>query len=148
MKFRRERRLGEVLAALLIEEIEEDPALYRFLTERRPSVVPVPLGRRRLRERGFNQAGVLGRRIAARWRLDFARMLVRVQETPPQSLLSYQERRRGLKGAFRIKKTFGEAPRAALLVDDVVTTGATIKACTLTLRRAGVREVWALTAAH
>jgi ComF family protein len=107
-------------------------------------VVPVPLGRGRRRQRGYNQAEALARKIAAatgRGRLEGLR---RVRETDAQVGRSGDERRLALAGAFA---WHGAAPQEILLVDDVVTTGATLVECARAARAAGVNRVHTLAAA-
>ena len=116
--------------------------------------VPVPLHPRRQRARGFNQAAEL----AARLGLPVVGALRRTRATAPQTALPAAERRRNVRGAFAPARRFGifgiRPGRAAVegacvvLVDDVTTTGATLDACARVLRRAGAREVRALTLAR
>lgn len=108
-------------------------------------VVPVPLHERRLAERGFNQAGLLATELAAlaESRVDHD-ALVRRRETAPQAGLGRRARLRNVLGAFAVpsgRRAALEGERV-LLVDDVVTTAATVRACASVLRRAGAREVW------
>ena len=108
-------------------------------------VVPVPLHPSRRRERGFNQA----RDLAGHLGLPIVEALARVRRTVPQAQLSAAGRRQNVHDAFettrRVRLLIGAA---VVLVDDVSTTGATLEACALTLKRAGVAEVRALTAAR
>lgn len=113
------------------------------------AVVPVPLHAQRLRERGYNQAAEIARAIAARARLPlFERALLRVRATQPQSTLDLEQRRENVSGAFcagpQIDAIRG---RRVLLVDDVVTTGATARACAATLDAAGARAIYLAAAA-
>jgi len=104
-------------------------------------VVPVPLSTARLRRRGHNQADEIARVLAARTGLSRdPRALVRRRGGPPQSGLSRPARRRGPRGAFVARRDRVEG-RCVLLVDDVVTTGATAGACARALRRAGALRV-------
>lgn len=104
-------------------------------------VVPVPLSARRRRERGFDQADELARVVAARNGLERdARALARARHTAPQSGLSRARRGRNPRGAFRARRE-RVAGRCVLLVDDVVTTGATASSCARALRRAGALHV-------
>lgn len=110
-------------------------------------VVPVPLHARRLRRRGFNPAGLLARRLARRLGLAFDPVaLARTRDTPSQTGLDARDRRRNVAGAFRVARS-GGAPERVLLVDDVVTTGATLAAAAHALRRAGASSVVGVTAA-
>lgn len=108
-------------------------------------VVPVPLHGRRRRERGFNQAADL----AAHLGLPVVHALTRVRSTPSQTTLHADERRTNMHGAFQATahaRTLRGC--AVVLVDDVHTTGATLDACAVVLREAGVEVVFALTAAR
>jgi len=104
-------------------------------------VVPVPLARGRLAARGFDQAGELARAMGGR----VVHALARVRETPPQEG-GPAERAANVRGAFQLRAAV--AGRRVLLVDDVMTTGATAGACARVLRRGGAREVHVLTVAR
>jgi ComF family protein len=109
-------------------------------------IVPVPLHPRRLRWRGFNQAILLAQSFPD---LPLGReILVRQRPTLPQVKLSPQERQTNVKGAFVVPDVAAIKDKAVLLVDDVYTTGATVKECALALRRAGAGTVEVLTVAR
>jgi ComF family protein len=109
-------------------------------------IVPVPLHTRRLRQRGFNQAGLLaralGRRLEMPVRFD---LLTRRSWTRPQTRLSRAERLENVKGAFLAPKPEEIEGKIVLLIDDVFTTGTTISECAGELKDAGALEVHALT---
>ncbi len=110
-------------------------------------IVPVPLSIKGLRERGFNQslliARIVSKKISAPLLMD---ILLKKKETPPQIGLSAKERLSNLKNAFEVK---GDVDGLRLLlVDDVMTTGATVKECSKVLMKAGAREVIVLTLAR
>lgn len=109
-------------------------------------VVAVPLHPRRLRARGFNPAALLARRVAraAGARVD-PRALARVRDTPSQTGLDRGARRRNVAGAFQCRR---DVPACVWLVDDVVTTGATLSECARVLRGHGARRVVGLCAAR
>ncbi|MFM7719143.1 MAG: ComF family protein, partial [Actinomycetota bacterium] len=110
-----------------------------------PAIVHVPLGPRRRRERGFDQALLLAREVARALGARPERLLARVRETAPQARRGAAERRAAMRGAFAAT---GTVPSAVVLVDDVLTTGATAAACAEALRAAGAREVALLVAAR
>jgi ComF family protein len=102
--------------------------------------VPVPLHPNRLRQRGYNQALEVARPIAQQLNVSIdTGLLQRIRKTPPQQGLSAIERRSNLRNAFDLTTT--PSVRRILLVDDVMTTGETVRECCRTLRAGGVREV-------
>ena len=119
-------------------------AVLRFpadVERERAALVPVPLARSRLRERGYNQSEELARVLAHSWGIPMRTdLLVRGRATETQTRLTPGERRRNVSGAFR-----ASAERASLrglhlvLVDDVVTTAATLNACAAALHDGGAR---------
>ncbi|MGH0031530.1 MAG: phosphoribosyltransferase family protein [Myxococcota bacterium] len=120
--------------------------LARAPAEPPDQVVPVPLHRRRLRARGFNPALAVARHLArARGVPLRPRALARCRDTPSQTGLSRSGRRRNVRGAFRAP---APVPARVWLVDDVVTTGATLAEAARVLRRAGAKQVVALCAAR
>lgn len=109
-------------------------------------LVPVPLHRNRLKERGFNQSGLLARELARKmgWRVSFD-VLARRIRTQPQTRLNRGERLKNVRGAFEVTRPSEVRDRRILLIDDVFTTGETLSECARTLKDAGAREVYALT---
>jgi ComF family protein len=126
--------LDRPLAELLATVLESGGALRPDL------LIPVPLHYSRLRERTYNQALLLARVLGRRWRLQvLPRLLVRNRPTPQQQGLKAEVRRQNLKGAFALnRKLNGER---VLLIDDVVTTGATVRECSRVLLEGGAGEV-------
>lgn len=116
--------------------------------ERCDLVLPMPLSRERLRDRGFNQALELARRLAPD-KTD-ARLLLRTRETPAQSDLGRAERLRNLQGAFALEPMRADDVhgRRVVLVDDVMTTGASLFAAAQALRTAGARHITAIVLAR
>jgi competence protein ComFC len=111
-------------------------------------VVPVPLGRQRMKERGYNQAGLLAMPVSCLLNWQYTqRAVLRVRETRSQVGLSWIERKENISGAFRAdpSRVFG---KVVLLMDDITTTGETITACSDALRKAGAKTVYALTLAR
>jgi ComF family protein len=127
--------------ALVLEAAERAPLAASL-------VVPVPLHPSRLRQRGFNPAALLARALARAHGVPVApRALERVRDTPSQTGLDRRARARNVAGAFRVRPG-ARIPARVWLVDDVVTTGATLRAAARALRRAGARRIVALCAAR
>jgi len=136
------RMLAEAIAALQ-PEFHADSVI----------LVPVPLYRTRLRQRGFNQAELIARAAiklnAAPGRLSLgAGVLERKRETTSQTGLTSHQRRENLRGAFGVAQPGAVKGREVLVVDDVYTTGATVSECARVLRRAGASKVWVATVAR
>ena len=115
-------------------------------------VVPVPLFKRKLRERGFNQAEEIARafvrqRPGARIQLETS-SLVRIRQTESQTGLTRHQRRANVRGAFAVVKPERIAGRTVLVLDDVMTTGTTASECARVLLRAGARQVFVATVAR
>jgi len=143
-----EREFLRILAVGMKEKLKDRQGKEwkRFL-KKRPVVVGVPLHWRRENWRGFNQAEMVGRWVGEGLGLERARWLERKRATRPQVGLKGVSRGENVRWAFRVKR-LGELPRRVLLVDDVWTTGATMRAGSQALKRAGVREVWGLSLAR
>jgi ComF family protein len=110
------------------------------------AVVPVPLHPARRRERRFNQSEDIGRRVAAAAGAEFRpRGLARLKHTRPQVELDGEARRANVRGAFAVREDF--SGRTVIVVDDVITTGATVAECAGVLRAAGATAVVAVAAA-
>ena len=157
LKFRRRERLGKKLGALmalswdsLVEDRDASPMV----------LVPVPLHHSRQRERGFNQAELLAHglsRTLAR-RLDKTRRraipraeircLLRTRATVSQTGLTVPQRRENVRGVFAVSRPERIRDREVIVVDDVMTTGATLSACAGALKKAGAQRVMGLTLAR
>lgn len=138
-KFHSDLATGRLLGELLADFLAAAPGT-------KPDVLmPVPLHGARLRERGFNQALELARPVSRRLRLRLdSRACVRRKNTAVQSKLDAKERRRNLRDAFEVCRPVTDAHIAVL--DDVITTGATVAALSQVLREAGAARVtvWSL----
>jgi ComF family protein len=130
LKFNGIKRLAKPLGALLPELVKDE-----F-----DAVVPVPLHIKRLREREFNQSALLGHYLSKACNKPLLHdTLIKNHETSLQTAVSGKERRRNLRVAFSVKKNI--SGMRLLLVDDVITTGATVRECASTLSRAGAEEI-------
>ena len=105
-------------------------------------LVPVPLHRRRLWWRGFNQSGLVAKQLGARWHLPVDQYLLqRVRSTPPLKGMNETQRRNAVRGAFVAVAGRRIEGRTVILIDDVLTTGSTAAACAKALRKAGAGRV-------
>ncbi len=112
-------------------------------------IIPVPLHPKRLRWRGFNQSLLLARQVSRLYEVPVDPfVLCRERETPPQTQLAEDERRKNVRGAFATYPGKLLKGRRVLLVDDVYTSGATANECSRVLVRGGAREVYVLTLAR
>ena len=111
-------------------------------------IVPVPLHKKRLRERGFNQSELIAGLVGNRYQIPvLSSLLNKTVYTSPQVTLTRVERLRNIRGAFKALVPRGGCG-TILLIDDVYTTGATVNECAKVLKMAGVKEVYVLTLAH
>lgn len=112
-------------------------------------IIPVPLHRRRLRERGFNQSALLSRHVAKRLKIPVAiTSLIKHRDTHPQVDLDARDRRKNIKGAFTVENREMIYKKDIMLIDDVLTTGATVRECSKVLRKAGAGDIYVIALAH
>ena len=130
-------------------DVLEGAVKAHFPTAQIDVVIPVPLHPVRQRERTFNQAAMLAEALAERMdrRCD-TQSLIRTRETSTQTKLHAAQRHTNISGAFQVKRPEWVAQRRILLVDDVMTTGATLDECARVLKQANARAVWAVTIAR
>ena len=123
------------------------PLLAEICDSLRPfdALVPVPLHRSRLRQRGFNQSLLLAREAAKSLHVPVEEVLVRIQRTDPQVHLSAAERRRNLMETMAVRPGSRIEGRTFVLIDDVVTTGSTLNACAAALKNGAALSIKAAT---
>jgi ComF family protein len=143
LKFRGRRNLVNLLSPLLTAAFFESWNREEF-----DFIVPVPLHRKRRHERGYNQSELLARSLARRIAVPFRRSLIRVRPTLPQVGLTDSERKENVRHAFRCARPQQIANRRVLLVDDVMTTGATVTSASRALLDGGALRVSVLTVAR
>ena len=147
LKFSGLSQVAQAFAPSMVEALARAPPAGRATGQDEPFVLTwVPLGARRRRERGYDQAEILALAVRALTEWPMRPLLRRPVETTPQARRGGPERRRALRGAFAAVGRV-EAARV-VLVDDVLTSGATAAECATVLRRAGAAEVGVLTAAR
>lgn len=151
LKYRFASNLIDELMALSFTKTstqkERFVVLEKFIFDQKPTVLPIPLFWQRLNYRGFNQADLIAQKIARHYALPISnKFLVRKQPTDTQTTLSFQNRKINIKGVFSVE--ISPPPASLLLIDDVWTTGATMKEACQTLKRAGVNNIWGITVAR
>jgi len=134
LKYGRKTALAATMARFMAVHLDDYPE--------DSVMMPVPLHRRRLWGRGFNQAVLIARALAERKGLNVeCCALIRTRSTPPLKAMNMAQRRRVVSGAFAIASGKDVAGRTIILVDDVLTTGSTASACARVLKRAGAERV-------
>ena len=142
LKYHHNRLLAPILAEYLATYIETHPIPIDAL-------VPVPLHPERLAERGYNQSELLAAGVSERLAIPLQNnWLQRTRHTQPQARLDREQRLQNVAGAFSVNETVHLHSETILLIDDVATTGATLRACAYALRAAGAGDIWALTVAR
>lgn len=143
------KSIGPELAEFQIETIKK--SLFYDHIRNAPQnflLIPVPLHKKRLAWRGFNQSEILAKKISEELDLDIFCDLKRIKHTPPQiDMTDKDQRQANIKNAFVCDKSRKIKGKIAILVDDMITTGATLEECAKILKKNGAKEVWALTLA-
>ncbi len=143
--------MAEPLADILIKKIKSESGWEHLMADKKITLVPIPLHPRRLRWRGFNQAELLAEKISQQLGWEKEKFLLqRRRYTEPQAKLKKETRQENLAGAFAItqKKEAINRERLIILVDDVLTTGATMNECARVLKQNGIKTVWGLALAR
>ena len=142
-KYESRRHLAAPVGDWLVDAYLRDPEIQGA-----HAIVPVPLHPSRLRERGFNQAEELAKRLSEKSGVPVRQLLIRRRQTRAQADLDKEERLKNVEDAFFAQRGAKMKGKTVLLVDDVATTGATLEACALALKRIGIRTVNALVVAR
>jgi len=141
LKYRRNLGIGEAIAAQMADFV-------RSLHWPVDMLIPVPLGKKRLKERGYNQVGLVARPLAYHLGLRYEpEALVKARDTRSQVGLSLSQRSENVQDAYQANSQVVKK-KSVLIIDDVATTGSTISACATALLSAGAQEVYVLTIAR
>lgn len=137
IKYHNKREYIQALAKLLVSRYGDE------ISKIDPDVLmPIPVHKKRLRQRGYNQSALFTKEVAKELNIDYVEdVLVRNKNTKAQKELSPEQRLANLSAAFACAKEAGKYGKV-MLVDDIYTTGSTIEACTRLLKEAGVKEVY------
>ena len=152
LKYRLVTDLKEEFWRLILTELKRQEnflSLNKFTTQYKPIIIPVPLYWYKYNYRGFNQATLFAKDFAQYYHLPFSEeILLRNKSTTSQTKLKMEDRKVNVQNAFSINLKLKNLPENILLVDDVWTTGATLKTAGNLLKRSGVKRVWGLTIAR
>ena len=143
--------LGELSVNSSQLSVRPEFSYFLKFLESKPMVIPVPLHLARERERGFNQAEMIGRSLASRHSLSFdSHLLERTRDTGHQTGRTREERLEAVKNTFALPTMpkMPSMPENVLLVDDVWTTGATLSECCKILKQNGAKTIWGLVLAR
>lgn len=142
-KYKRRKSLAPLLGGLMLETLQKHSRLLHC-----DLVLPVPMSRGRLRERGFNQAALLARQVARGLNLPLSDRVLIKGETPPQTGLTRPQREQNLRGSFQVKAPEEIRGKNLLIVDDVFTTGSTVSAMAETLKEQGAAGIFVIILAN
>ncbi|HDH99276.1 MAG TPA: ComF family protein [bacterium] len=133
------KELGQTMSGIIIAHFQMSSNVENF---KKYIVVPVPLEKKRMKWRGFNQAEEIARHLANYFKLPLVlNALIKTNPTTPQVNLSSKKREENLKGVFSIRNAKSIYGKNILLVDDVYTTGSTMEECSGVLRQAGAKKI-------
>ncbi|MBR2521165.1 MAG: ComF family protein [Oscillospiraceae bacterium] len=141
-KFSRRKGYARFFARAMADSVRSD------IKGRIDCITWVPLSRARLRKRGYDQARCLAEELSKELNIPCAPLLEKIKDVRPQSSLSRKERLTNLSGVFRAISPFQAKDASVLLVDDIITTGSTVAAASGVLKKAGVRVIFAVSAAR
>ncbi|MFV0337820.1 MAG: ComF family protein [Chthoniobacterales bacterium] len=143
-KYAKSPHLAEVIASWMLPLIDDS----RLKNIKIDALVPVPLHKKRLRERGYNQAELLANHLSEAWKIQLVHALRRSRNTETQTHFDRARRMENLRNAFDFVHNEPSTKKNLMLIDDVFTTGSTLNECAHTLLQNGVAGVWAMTAAR
>lgn len=135
MKFYERKKTAKLLAEFILENVMDCAIKWADV------IVPVPLSKNVLSERGYNQTALVAKYLADKYKIVYLEAVKKVKETTPQNKLERADRLKNLKGAFEMQDGAIVSGKKVLVVDDVYTTGATMNEMAKTLKAAGVVEI-------
>jgi len=138
------------LSKFVLKKRKKDLAsLNQFIKNQKPTLVPVPLYWYKKNFRGFNQSEIFAQKLAEFWNLKVKEdLLIRSKFTLPQAGLTQKQRKENVENAFAVSPLVYSSLFNILLIDDIWTTGVTLKNCAALLKKSGAKTVWGLTIAR
>ena len=146
---------GEIRNAILNYKFQEKSYIYEtfvnFLKnskkicneiQKYDIIIPIPISKKRLRERGYNQSYLLGKKLANILNIDYCKdCLIKIKDNKPQNSLGQEERKQNVIGVYKIKNAEKIQNKKILLIDDIFTTGSTANECSKMLKQVNVKNV-------
>lgn len=153
LKYKSVKELAEILVDITLEYwVKYQPFILDQIKKDRGKgwvIIPVPLHWWRANDRGFNQSALIGQTLSKKIGLTYCEGLKRIRYTKSQTKLRGRQRKENIRGAFEVSSNYTLSPKPyTLLIDDVWTTGSTLRECCYELKRAGAKKVWAITLAR
>lgn len=139
MKFRKKKRVAKGLGELWATHAKLNIPSADF------TFIPMPLHKKKQRERGFNQAEILAAALSAKFEIPMKNILHRIHDTPPQAGLHPTQRAENVSGIFEICANHNTNGKNYILVDDIFTTGASLNECAKTLKNSGAAHILCMT---
>jgi len=141
--------LKTILGKLFYEGLIQQEAFEKFVSKENVVITAVPLHKSRERSRGYNQSELLAKELSISLKIPYHKLLIREKQTKPQFELKKEERKKNILGAFSLNpKLKTQNLKNIILVDDITTTGATLRECAKILKQSGVSKVLGVTLAH
>lgn len=126
-----------------------DPSSDSLKKNKDVILIPVPLYKNKLKQRGFNQAEEIAKELSKYLKIPiFNNLLIKIKPTPAQVELDKKQRKNNIKGVFSVKNPKAIKQKKILLVDDIFTTGSTLEECAKILKEAGAKKVWGVVVAR
>lgn len=150
LKYKGGRTVAHIIAEKMYDELFEELGEHEvFENFTNPLIIPIPLSKKRMRERGFNQAELIAKEFSVCSQIDIdSHVLIKTKNTPPQTSLKKAARLKNLIGCFSIQNQDSIRERNIILIDDITTTGATLREAQKTLIESGARKVIGFVIAH
>ena len=142
LKFREKRNYGRNLGAIMAMTCRRG-----FFKDKIDYITSVPLHKKRLNERGYNQSKLLAKSVSKEINVPYAEFLIKVKNNKIQHEIPFVMRKENVRGAYKAKRVENLKDKTILICDDVVTTGSTMAECALTLLEAGAEKVLGLSLA-
>lgn len=139
-KYKENYLAGRLLGEFLCKIIKDNDLKFNV-------ILYVPLSKKSMKKRGFNQCEILAKRVTEKYNIPISNSLVKVRETKEQKILSREDRKSNIIGAFDVINNNDIVDKNIILIDDVITTGVTVLECEKILKKYGARKVTIITVA-